>query len=202
MSLVGIVDSGICNLGSISRALERAGGTVKVITQPQDIAACPRLLLPGVGSFPAGMESLKAKGLDDAIRAFALSGKPVLGICLGMQLLFEQGEEFAPTTGLGLIPGRVREIQPGGLAVPHMGWNSLQPLADDPLLKDLPNEAYFYFVHSFVCEPAEKRDVLATTEYGERFCSVVRRGNVRGLQAHPEKSQRCGALVLRNFLGL
>lgn len=202
MSAVGIVDSGICNLGSISRALERAGGTVTVVSRPQDVPACPRLLLPGVGSFPAGMESLQSRGLDAAIREFAATGRPVLGICLGMQLLFEHGEEFTPTRGLGLIPGRVREIRAGGLAVPHMGWNSLQPAALDPLFAGLPAEAYFYFVHSFVCEPVEQADVLATTEYGERFCSVVRRGNVRGLQAHPEKSQRCGATLLRNFLAL
>lgn len=201
MSSVGVIDSGICNLGSISRALERAGGQVHVVTTPEELAIQQRLILPGVGSFPAGMGSLESRGLDKAIVAFAATGKPVFGICLGMQLLFETGQEFGLRKGLGLIPGRVRAIEAGELAVPHMGWNSIAPAQEDPLLAGLPSEAFFYFVHSFVCEPASEL-VLARTTYGETFCSMVRNGNVRGLQAHPEKSQQCGATVLRNFLGL
>lgn len=200
MADVTVVDSGICNLGSISRALERAGGVVSVASAPADVASAARLVLPGVGSFPAGMQSLIERGLVDAIRDFAASGKPLLGICLGMQLLFDTGTEFGDTPGLALIPGRVREINAPGLAVPHMGWNRLEPTRKDPLLRNLPDEAFFYFVHSYVCEPADSATVLAKTEYGERFCSVVRQDNVWGLQAHPEKSQNCGAQVLRNFL--
>lgn len=200
MSRITVIDSGICNLGSIGRALERAGGLVAVATRAADVAAAERLILPGVGSFPAGMQSLIERGLVDAIREFAASGKPLLGICLGMQLLFDTGSEFGDTPGLGLIPGRVREIHAPGLPVPHMGWNRLEPTREDPLLAGLPDEAFFYFVHSYVCEPADAADVLAYTEYGERFCAAVQRGNVRGLQAHPEKSQQCGAVVLNNFL--
>ncbi|MBZ0136250.1 MAG: imidazole glycerol phosphate synthase subunit HisH [Planctomycetes bacterium] len=198
--MVTIIDSGICNLGSISRAVERAGAGVRVATEPAQVAAADRLILPGVGSFPAGMRALRDRGLCDAIREFAASAKPLLGICLGMQLLFETGEEFEATDGLGLIPGRVREIK--ATPRPHMGWNRIVPKGDDSLLAELPEEAYFYFVHSFVCEPSDNADVLGETEYGETFCSVVRRGNVRGIQAHPEKSQRCGALVLESFLKL
>lgn len=199
---VTIIDSGICNLGSISRALERAGATVQVAAQPAAVADAEHLLLPGVGSFPAGMNALNERGFTAAIREFAASGKPLLGICLGMQLLFETGEEFEETPGLGLIPGRVREIKAGANPVPHMGWNRILPRKADPLLENLPEEAFFYFVHSFVCEPADRADVLGETDYGETFCSVVRRGNVRGIQAHPEKSQRCGATLLENFLRL
>ncbi|MBK8205932.1 MAG: imidazole glycerol phosphate synthase subunit HisH [Planctomycetes bacterium] len=199
---VAVIDSGICNLASIARALEREGGEVTVATTAEAVAGADRLVLPGVGSFPAGMQSLHERGLVDAIRGFAASGKPLLGICLGMQLLFDTGSEFGDTPGLGLIPGRVREINAPGLAVPHMGWNRLEPTREDPLLAGLPEEAFFYFVHSYVCEPAESADVLAYTEYGERFCAAVQRGNVRGLQAHPEKSQQCGATVLANFLRL
>ncbi len=197
---VTIVDSGICNLASIARALERAGGDVRIADSASAVRDAQRLLLPGVGSFPAGMDALGARGLVDAIRDFAVTGKPVLGICLGMQLLFETGEEFGARQGLGLIPGRVRELKAPSL--PHMGWNQVVPARPDALLAELPNEAWFYFVHSFVCEPAHKADLLARTEHGELFCSAVQRGNVRGIQAHPEKSQRAGAILLRNFLAL
>lgn len=197
---VTIVDSGICNLASISRALERAGGVVKIADTAAGIRDAQRLLLPGVGSFPAGMDSLAARGLVNAIREFAAGGKPVLGICLGMQLLFETGEEFGARDGLGLIPGRVRELNAPSL--PHMGWNQLVPTRPDPLLAGLDGEAWFYFVHSFVCEPAHGADTLARTRHGEEFCSAVQRGNVRGIQAHPEKSQRNGAILLQNFLAL
>jgi imidazole glycerol-phosphate synthase subunit HisH len=200
MAAVTIVDSGICNLASIARALERAGGKVAVATDPATVVRAERLLLPGVGSFPAGMKSLHERGLAEAVREFAASGKPVLGICLGMQLLFDTGEEFGSTAGLGLIPGRVRELK--SKVRPHMGWNRVAPRAEDPLFAGLPGEAYFYFVHSFVCEPANRADVLAETEYEETFCSVVGHRNVRGIQAHPEKSQNCGAAVLKNFVSL
>jgi imidazole glycerol-phosphate synthase subunit HisH len=200
MAAVTIIDSGICNLGSISRALERAGGQVAVASNAADVAKAERLLIPGVGSFPAGMKALNERGLGDAIRKFAALGKPLLGICLGMQLLFQTGEEFENTEGLGLIPGRVREIR--AEVKPHMGWNRIEPRRPDPLLAGLPDEPFLYFVHSFVCEPAEQADVLAETEYEESFCSAVRRGNTCGIQAHPEKSQRCGARLIENFLTL
>lgn len=199
---VTIVDSGICNLGSVSRSVERAGGDVSIATTPEEVVASARIILPGVGSFPAGMQALNERGLANAIRDFASAGKPVLGICLGMQLLFESGKEFVSAPGLGLIPGYVRELNSDGQTLPHMGWNDVNVRRKDPLVDDLPDDAFFYFVHSFVCEPDEPEDVLTTTDYGESFCSIVQHKNIRGIQAHPEKSQRCGAQLLKNFLQL
>ncbi len=202
MRPVTILDSGICNLASIARALERAGGDVTIAHQGTTIAAASRLVLPGVGSFPAAMQALNRNGLAQAVRDFAQSGKPLLGVCLGMQLLLETGEEFGLTPGLGLVPGRVRAIAAPGLAAPHMGWNAVTPTRQDPLLNGLKAGDYLYFVHSYVCEPRDVADVLCTTEYGERFCSLLNRGNIWGVQAHPEKSQHAGATLLRNFLAL
>ena len=200
MPAVTIIDSGICNLASIARALGRAGGEVSVATRAADVALARCLVLPGVGSFPAGMKSLQSRGLFEAIKEFAAGGKPVLGVCLGMQLLLDQGEEFELTQGLGLVPGRVRMIEARGQSVPHMGFNAIKAARPDPLLAGV-DARYLYFVHSYVCVPSNAADVLATTEYGETFCSVLRRGNVWGVQAHPEKSQRAGQRLLRNFLG-
>jgi len=198
MSDVTIVDSGICNLGSIARAFERNGGRVAVATSAAHVSDASRLVLPGVGSFPAGMRALTERGLADAIRDFAATGKPLLGVCLGMQLLFTTGEEFGETEGLGLIGGRVRELKAPTL--PHMGWNQVQPAGTPALLRGLPPQAYFYFVHTYICVPDDPADIAGRTEYGETFCSVVNRGNLWGMQAHPEKSQHCGATVLKNFL--
>lgn len=202
MANLTIIDSGICNLGSISRSFERAGAQSVVATTPEQVSQANRLVLPGVGSFPAGMKALNERGLVDAIRAHAASGKPVLGVCLGMQLMFDTGEEYGESKGLGLIPGRVRELRPDGAPLPHMGWNQIETKPGSPLFDGLASEAYFYFVHSFVCEPANADHVVGETEYGERFCSAVHFGNLWGIQAHPEKSQRCGAKVLENFLKL
>lgn len=200
MPAVTIIDSGICNLASIARALERAGGEVSVATKAADIAQASRLVLPGVGSFPAGMKSLQARGLCEAITRFSAKGKPVLGVCLGMQLMLDEGDEFELTQGLGLVPGRVRAMDAQGQSVPHMGFNAIKATRPDPLLEGVDGR-YLYFVHSYVCVPRVAADVLATTEYGETFCSVMRRENVWGVQAHPEKSQRAGQRLLRNFLG-
>ena len=200
MPAVTIIDSGICNLASIARALERAGGEVAVATRAAEVVTASRLILPGVGSFPAGMKSLHERGLCEAIAQFAATGKPVLGVCLGMQLTLDEGDEFELTKGLGLVPGRVRALEARGQRVPHMGFNAIKTTRLDPLLEGV-NERYLYFVHSYICVPQNAADVLATTDYGETFCSVLRRGNIWGVQAHPEKSQRAGQRLLRNFLG-
>ncbi|MBK9975470.1 MAG: imidazole glycerol phosphate synthase subunit HisH [Planctomycetes bacterium] len=201
-SRVGVVDSGICNLGSICHALQQAGGDVGVIASPSDMEQYSHVVLPGVGSFPAGMDALTARGLDAAIQQFAAKGGLLLGICLGMQLLFETGHEFETRKGLGLIPGQVRQLHAAGLALPHMGWNQLELKRPDALTAGLSDEPFLYFVHSFACEPANAADVVATCTHGESFCALVQRGNVRGLQAHPEKSQQCGRQILRAFLEL
>lgn len=198
---VTIVDSGICNLGSIVRAFQRVGANVCVTSERGGVLQAERLVLPGVGSFPAGMAALNAQGLSAAIVEFVKTQRPLLGICLGMQLLFEVGEEFGITQGLGLVPGRVRAFSKGALRVPHMGWNEVNGTRPDPLLAGIDGR-YLYFVHSFICDPVERGDVLATTVYGESFCSVVRHGNVWGVQPHPEKSQRAGQRLLRNFMEL
>ncbi|KAA0218302.1 imidazole glycerol phosphate synthase subunit HisH [bacterium] len=196
---VTVIDSGICNLGSIACALQRAGADVEITSEPEVLHRADRLILPGVGSFPAAMEALQVRGLVTALRAFVASGRPLLGICLGMQLLLEEGEEFGHTAGLALIPGRVRMFRAGALRIPHMGWNQVGARRPDPLLEGVDGR-HFYFVHSYLCQPRDPQDVLAVTEYGETFASVIRRQNVWGVQPHPEKSQRAGLRLLCNFL--
>ncbi len=198
---VTVIDSGICNLGSITCALRRVGAEVEVTSEPDALNRAQKLILPGVGSFPAAMEALQGRGLVPALKAFVASGRPLLGICLGMQLLLEEGEEFGLTQGLSLIPGRVRMFRAGNLRVPHMGWNQVAGKRPDPLLEGIDGR-YFYFVHSYLCQPSDPQDVLAVTEYGETFASVVRRRNVWGIQSHPEKSQQAGQKLLSNFLEL
>jgi glutamine amidotransferase len=166
------------------------------------LAQAERLILPGVGAFPAGMRGLQERGLIEPIKQAVRDGKPLIGICLGMQLLFESSDEMGDTQGLGLLPGRVTRIFGSGLKVPHMGWNQLDVVRDHPLVSDLASGSYAYFVHSYAIYPEDQDIVLATTDYGDPFASIVGRGSVCGLQFHPEKSQAVGLKLLRNFLGL
>lgn len=198
---VAVIDYKLCNLDSVSRALEQCGATVIRTDGPEDLAQADKLLLPGVGAFAAAMERLDAHGLTDAIRGEVAAGKPLLGICLGMQLLFETSEEGGAVAGLGIIPGAVKRLVPAaGERVPHMGWNTVAPTTDDPLFAELPGGADFYFVHSYHVVCADPAHGVATTPYGGGFTSVVRRGNVAGAQFHPEKSQVAGFAFLRGFL--
>ncbi len=146
------------------------------------------------------MVNLKASGLDQAIRDATENGTPLLGLCLGLQLLFSESEEFGCHKGLGLIPGRVRRLDAPGLRVPHVGWNQVEDVWQDPLMQHIPDGSYFYFLHSYFVEPEAEADVLSRTDYGLRFCSIARRGRVWGAQFHPEKSQASGRCLLRNFL--
>jgi len=195
-----IIDYGMGNLRSVEKAIAAVGGTARISDDPEAVRRAERLILPGVGAFGDAMANLKKGGLDEAILEAAANGVPLLGLCLGLQLMFEESEEFGAHRGLGIIPGRVRKFDVPGLHVPHVGWNQVEQLRPDRLLSGVPEGAYFYFVHSYFVEPVDEAHATAWTEYGVRFCSVARRGTVCGAQFHPEKSQETGKLLLRNFL--
>lgn len=193
--MLAIVDSGGANIASVKFALERLGVRGELTTEVARIRAAQRVILPGVGSAAEGMKRLRERGLVECVRGLT---QPVLGICLGMQLLFEASEE-GPTPTLGLLPGRVALLPSApGLTVPHMGWNTLEIVRSSPLLAGIETGARFYFVHSFAA-PVDAHTV-ATTDHGARFASVVQRGNFHGAQFHPERSGPAGARFLRNFL--
>lgn len=199
--MIGIVDYGMGNLASVANALEYIGFDSEIFDEAEKIDDCERLVLPGVGSFNAAMEALVEKGWDQAIVNYASSGRPVLGICLGMQLLFESGDEHGPTAGLGLIPGEVKLLEPESPnKVPHVGWNSLISVQDHSLLKRYKPGVDLYFVHSYQVMPKSEDDVIAKCDFGGEFVSAVAKGNVAGMQFHPEKSQPYGLKILENFV--
>jgi glutamine amidotransferase len=211
--MIALVDYGISNLRSVQKAFEHLDTTVTLVDTPARLAQADRLILPGVGAFPAGMRGLRERSLIEPIRQAAYDGKPLIGICLGMQLLFESSDEMGETRGLGLLPGRVTKIRDArdtgreacpiphtALKVPHMGWNQLEVVGHHPLLRGLVSGSHAYFVHSYAVYPDQRDIVLATTDYGGPFASIVGQGNVCGLQFHPEKSQAVGLKLLSNFL--
>jgi glutamine amidotransferase len=196
---VSVISYGLGNLGSVVNMLRRIGAEPRIVTNPEEIESSERLLLPGVGAFDSGMTLLCNAGLADSIRSFAATGRPLLGICLGMQLLLDASAE-GDRAGLGLVPGRSERFdEMAGVRVPHIGWNSVTPVRSDALLADLPIDARFYFVHSYRVVPESEQDVLATTHYGSPFASMIRRGNIVGAQFHPEKSHAFGMKILSNF---
>ncbi|WP_374515716.1 imidazole glycerol phosphate synthase subunit HisH [Brevundimonas sp.] len=198
MSEVALLSYGAGNVASVQFALERLGATVRLTADPAEIAESERLILPGVGQAAWAMARLQELGIVAALRDFP---RPLLGVCLGQQLLFEASEEGGGTPMLGLIPGQVRRLRPGpGRTVPHMGWSRLQIVRDDPLLEGLGEESWAYFVHSFVCPDGPA--TLARADYGDPVPAVVRRANRWGCQFHPERSSGTGARILRNFLEL
>lgn len=197
---VGIVDIGITNIGSLHRCLNDIVESVTLIRTPRDLAVVDRLILPGVGSFPEAMTRLRNCDLDRSIKEFvSVHRKPLLGICLGMQLLATVGEEYQETKGLGLIEGRVKKLEPKSIRIPHMGWNSVQSLRQSLLLEGIPDNQDFYFVHSYKFVPKGQKAILAVTEYGEQFCSIVQKDNIFGVQFHPEKSSIVGQRLISNF---
>jgi glutamine amidotransferase len=196
---VALIDYGAGNLRSAFRALAEAGARPSLATGPEGLLGAEAIVIPGVGAFAPAMRRLAAAGLVEPLREAARAGVPIVGICLGMQLLFERSEEGEPTPGLSLLGGVVRRL-PAGLKVPHMGWNTLEARVSDPILANLPPQPYVYFVHSYVAAPEDRGVIVAETEYGSRFASVVSRGRIWGLQFHPEKSSRTGAVILRNLL--
>ncbi len=203
--MIALIDYGISNLRSVQKAFEHLNTEVTLVETPDRLTQAERLILPGVGAFPAGMLGLRKRGLIEPIKQAARAGKPLIGICLGMQLLFETSDEMGETEGLGLLPGKVTRLGgPAsivrGLKVPHMGWNQLDLVRAHPLVRDLTMGSYAYFVHSYAIYPNDQELVLATTEYGGPFASIVGQGNICGLQFHPEKSQAVGLKLLQNFL--
>lgn len=197
-----IIDYGMGNLRSVEKAVEAVGGRPTITQDPDAVRKAERLILPGVGAFGDAMQNLRQSGLDKAICDSVRAGKPLLGLCLGLQLLFTQSEEFGSHDGLNLIPGKVRKFEEPGLRVPHVGWNQIEGTLPNPLLAGIPEGSYFYFVHSFYVEPDRAEDILRLTSYGRRFCSIACRDKVWGAQFHPEKSQETGKRLLRNFMSV
>jgi imidazole glycerol-phosphate synthase subunit HisH len=199
--MIGIIDYGLGNLMSVRNAFAHLGHEVQFFSTPGDAVACDRLVLPGVGSFRAGISALEARGWTDALPDLIAAPRPLLGICLGMQLLFDNGEENGPSDGLGLIPGKVVRLAPAAPhKVPHVGWNALPQIRQHPLLDGIKPHVDFYFVHSYHCVPDEHDDVVALCDFGGPFVAVAARGNVAGMQFHPEKSQPGGMRILKNFV--
>ncbi|MDH5811820.1 MAG: imidazole glycerol phosphate synthase subunit HisH [Candidatus Methanomethylicaceae archaeon] len=197
MMRVVILDLGLGNLLSIKRGLERAGGEVVLASSDAEVSDAEALVIPGVGAFRDGIRALK--GFGTAVEEIKSGKKPMLGVCLGMQLLFERSYEGGEYEGLGLIRGEVVRL-PNSVKVPHMGWNEIVVMKNSPLLKDLNSKAYFYFVHSYYCRTDEDV-VLATTDYGVEIPAIVEKKNLVGTQFHPEKSGKNGLLFLKDFLG-
>jgi glutamine amidotransferase len=200
--VIAVLDYGMGNLRSVEKALARVGAAVAVTRDPGPIQAADALVLPGVGAFPKAMDAVRALRFDELMREHVDAGKPALGICLGMQLLFESSTELGGGEGIALLDGAVRELDAPGLKVPHIGWNEVCWTNGTPIAEGLANPAAFYHVHSFAPRPARGEDVLGVSRYGGEFASVVGRGNVFGVQFHPEKSGPDGLALLRNFVRL
>jgi len=213
--MIVVIDYGMGNLRSVSKALESLGAAVRVSSDSRDVERASKLILPGVGAFGAAMEELKRRGLVEPLKAAIAAGKPYLGICLGLQLLFEHSEE-GDVDGLGVLGGTVKRFSfashltphTSHLKIPHMGWNQVfspqstvhSPQNGCPLLKDVPEESFFYFVHSYYGVPQDRSVVALETEYGTRFASMVWRDRLFATQFHPEKSQAVGLKLLKNFI--
>ena len=200
MTRIAVVDYGMGNLRSVEKAFEHVGAAVEVTRDHARIRAADGVVLPGVGAFPKAMERIRELGLDEAIAERVDAGTPVLGICLGMQLLFESSTELGGATGLGLVPGRVEKLETDGLKLPQIGWNEVSWRRESPLLDGLPEGTAMYHVHTYAPRPAADEDVLGTARYGETFVTAIERANVFGVQFHPEKSGPHGLQLLTGFV--
>lgn len=201
MSDVILIDAGTGNLRSVEKALESIGTVVLRTDDPNQVLAGSRVILPGVGAFGNFMAGLRARGLESAIQEVVRRGTSLLGICVGMQALFEVGEEMGEHAGLGLLAGKVvRFAESLPVKIPHTGWNQVQVQKNTPFFQGIDSGTYVYFNHSYYCEPWSSSDVLGTTEYGLSYACAVQRGHVFGVQFHPEKSQSVGLKILKNFL--
>jgi glutamine amidotransferase len=200
--VIAICDYGMGNLRSVEKAFAKVGAEAARVTDPEAARDVSGLILPGVGAFPEAMARIRAKGFDELISERAAAGVPVLGICLGMQLIFDSSTELGGAEGLGLLEGEVTDLDAQGRKVPHMGWSPVRWTFESELVDGLDAEEPFYFVHSLASRPAEDASMLGTAEYGERFCAVVARDNVFGVQFHPEKSSAAGLRLLANFASI
>ena len=198
--VIGIIDYGMGNLRSVYNAFRSLDANVEIISTPEQFNTVSHIVLPGVGSFAKAMENLEERNLIEPIISFVKSGKPMLGICLGMQLMASRGFEPYEKPGLGLIEGYVIKMNFDGVRIPHVGWNALELTTDHLLFQGIRKQVDFYFVHSYFFDVKNEQDVLAYSEYGSRFPSVVYKGNVTGMQFHPEKSQKHGLRILNNFV--
>jgi glutamine amidotransferase len=196
--VIAIIDYGMGNLRSVEKALEKVGATVSVSRDPDEVRRADRIVLPGVGAFGDAMANLEKRGLVEVIKEEVTAGKPFLGICLGLDLLFEESDEHGLHQGLGLLSGRV-ELLPTDLKIPQIGWNQISIRKESHLLTGIPDGSSFYFVHSYAVVPRQESDILCETEYGCTFVSAVERGNIAAFQFHPEKSSSLGLTILRNF---
>jgi glutamine amidotransferase len=201
--MIALIDYGAGNVRSVHKALEAVGAEVQITRDPDLTLTADKVVLPGVGAFGDCMAGLRRAGLVDALHRVVQMGKPLLGICVGMQVLFEEGEELGFHAGLGLLPGRVvrfaDHLVANGYKIPHTGWNQIEPVAQGPLFDDLPPGAWAYFNHAYYCQ-VRPEHILAVTDYGLAFPSVVGQGQIYGIQFHPEKSQQVGLHILRNFV--
>ena len=198
--MIAIIDYGMGNLRSVEKALHAVGAEAVITSDAEVIRSADKVILPVVGAFGDCMKNLEARGRVPVIHEAVASGKPFLGICLGLQLLFESSEESPGAKGLGIFEGEVKAIPPCGLKVPHMGWNSLTYQTPSPLYEEIAENEYVYFVHSFHAVPKDASIVTAQTEYGTMLTASVGKGNVQGAQFHPEKSSRIGLQMLKNFV--
>jgi glutamine amidotransferase len=198
---IAILDYGMGNLRSVEKALEHVGATAKITHDPTEVGAADGVVLPGVGAFPRAMQRVRERGLDELIAERRQAGVPILGICLGLQLLFESSTELAGAAGLGLLAGEVSELRAEGLKVPHIGWSPVRWERESRLSAGIESETPFYFVHSFAPR-ARSEELLGSAVYGERFACAAERDNVFGVQFHPEKSSSAGLRLLANFAGV
>lgn len=201
--MIAIIDYGAGNLQSVKKALDFIGAENIITDDPEKIKSADKVLLPGVGSFGDAMYSMEKSGLVETVKECALSGKPFLGICLGLQLLFEESEESPGVKGLGIFKGKIKKFSSDmGLKIPHIGWNSLEIKQNDTLFKDIPENSYVYFVHSYYLHAEDENDIATVTNYGIDFHSAVGKNNVFATQFHPEKSGDVGLQILRNFASM
>ena len=198
---VAIIDYGIGNLRSVEKAFAATGSAAVITSDENEIRNAEKLVLPGVGAFAKCMQALSARNFDKAVRDCVAKGTPLLGVCVGLQMLFEESDEFGHAKGLGLVQGRVRRFS-GDLLVPQVGWNQIQQRRPHWLFEGIEDGAFFYFVHSYFCEPSDPQAVIGETDYGGPYASVVANRNVCGVQFHPEKSQTVGLRMLSNFATL